>query len=65
MRRRILGVPLSVAVLAACLAAAPAVAGDDRSVLLPATDRPETAFSLDSPSRTPSYVAGQVSYQRF
>ncbi len=60
MHRRMLAVPLSVAAVAACLAAAPAVAGDDCSVLLPATDRLESAFSLVSPSGTPSYVAGQV-----
>lgn len=60
MHRRMLGLPFSVAAVAVCLTAAPAAAGDECGVLLPATDRLETVFYLVSPSGTPSYVAGQV-----
>jgi hypothetical protein len=60
MRRRNLGVPFSVAAMAICLSAAPAVAGDECSVILPAADRLETVFYVVSPSGTPSYMAGQV-----
>ncbi len=62
MRRRILGVPLSVAAVTMCLTAAPAAATGDRecNIILPAADRLENVFNLVSPSGTPSYVAGQV-----
>lgn len=60
MRRRILGVPLSVAAAAMWLAAAPAAAGDECGVILPATDRLETVLRTVTPAGTPSYVAGQV-----
>ncbi len=60
MPRRILGVPLSVAAVAMWLAAAPAAAGDECSVILPATDRLEAVFHAVTPAETPSYVAGQV-----
>ncbi|MCV7300787.1 hypothetical protein H7J93_14220 [Mycobacterium barrassiae] len=60
MSRRFLGVPLSVAVLAIWLAAAPAAAGDECSVILPASDQLETVLHAVTPEGTPSYVAGQV-----
>ena len=60
MHRRILAVPLSVAVVAVCLTAAPAVAAGDCDIILPAADRLESEFNLVSPSGTPSYVAGQI-----
>jgi hypothetical protein len=60
--RRILSVPLSVAVVTMCLTAAPvAAAGDgDCDVILPAADRLENGFDLVSPSGTPAYVASQI-----
>ncbi len=54
-----LGVPFSVAAVAICLTA-PAAAGDECSVLLPATDRLAAVFNLVSLSGTPPYVAGQI-----
>lgn len=60
MHRRNLGVPFSVAAMAICLTAAPAMAGGECGVILPVTDRLETLFYLVSPSGTPSYVASQV-----
>jgi hypothetical protein len=60
MRRRNLAVLFSVAAVAVCLTAAPAVAGDECGVILPSTDRLETVFNLISPTGTPPYVAGQV-----
>jgi hypothetical protein len=61
MRRRILCVPLSVAVATMCLTAAPAAAaGAECDIILPAADRLENGFNLVSPSGTPSYVASQI-----
>ena len=62
MHRRILAVPLSVAVVAVCLTAVPAVAAGDWEcgIILPAADRLESEFNLVSPSGTPSYIAGQI-----
>jgi hypothetical protein len=62
MRRRILSVPLSVAAVTMCLTAAPAAAAGDWecTVILPASDRLQSAFVLVSPSGTPSYVALQI-----
>ncbi|BBZ17984.1 hypothetical protein [Mycolicibacterium gadium] len=54
-----LAVPFSVAAVAICLTA-PAAAGDECSVLSPATDRLETVLDSVSPSGTPPYVAGQI-----
>jgi hypothetical protein len=60
--RRVLSAPLSVAVVATCLTAAPAAAAGDGEcdIILPAADRLENVFNLVSPSGTPSYVASQV-----
>jgi hypothetical protein len=67
MRRRILGVPLSVAAVAMCLTvltARPAAAAGDWecSIILPAADRLQHEFDLVSPSGTgtPSYEASQI-----
>lgn len=60
MYRRIVGVPFSVAAAAIWLTAAPAVAGDECGVILPASDRLEMLLNLVSVSGTPSYVASQV-----
>jgi hypothetical protein len=62
MHRRILSVPLSVAVVTMCLTAAPAAAAGDWecNTILPAADRLENGFNLVSPSGTPPYVAGQI-----
>ncbi|OBI99470.1 hypothetical protein A5660_03520 [Mycobacterium alsense] len=62
MPRRILGVPLAVAVAAMCLTTAPAAAvGDwECGVILPAADRLEPWLDAVSPTGTPSYVAGQI-----
>lgn len=58
----ILSLPLSVAAVAMCLAAAPvAAAGDnDCGTILPAADQLENVFNLVSPTGTPSYVGGQI-----
>lgn len=60
MQRRRLGVPFSVAAAAMCFTAAPAVAADDCGVILPATERLATVFTVISPSGTPPHVAGQI-----
>jgi hypothetical protein len=61
MHRRILSVPLSIAAVTMCLAAAPVAAGDGEcDIILPAADRLESGFNLVSPSGTPPYVATQI-----
>lgn len=62
MHRTIPSVPLAVAAVTICLAAAPAAAAGDGecTIILPAADRLENEFNLVSPSGTPSYVAGQI-----
>jgi hypothetical protein len=60
MHRRTLSVPFWVAMVAACLTAAPAAAGEECTVIRPATDRLESALDLVSPSGTAPYVAGQI-----
>ena len=62
MRRPLFTVPLTVAVAAVFLAAAPvAAAGDDDcSLLLPAADRLEVVFNQIAPTGTPPWVAAQV-----
>ncbi|NTY60085.1 hypothetical protein [Mycolicibacterium sphagni] len=62
MRHRMLGVVLTAAATALCLAAAPvASAGaDDCNLLLPAADRLEAVFNEIAPSGTPPWVAAQV-----
>jgi hypothetical protein len=57
-----LGVALTAAAAALCLAAAPvATAGyDDCNLLLPAADRLEAVFNEIAPTGTPPWVAAQV-----
>jgi len=58
--RRILSVPLSVAVVTMCLMAAPAAAAGDCDIILPAADRLDSEFNQVSPSGTPPWVASQI-----
>ena len=62
MCHRMIGVVLTAAAVALCLAAAPvASAGDDDcNLLLPAADRLEAVFNEIAPSGTPPWVAAQV-----
>ncbi len=60
MHRRLLTVPFAVATVAICVTAAPAVAGDECGVIMPATDRLEALFNVLSPSGTPAFVADQI-----
>jgi hypothetical protein len=60
MNRRRLGVPFAVGVMAICISVAPADAGGECDVILPATDRLESLFDVISPSGTPAFVAGQI-----
>jgi hypothetical protein len=60
MHRRILAATFAVGAAAICVTAAPAVAGGECGVILPATDRLEAFFNVLSPSGTPSFVADQI-----
>ncbi len=57
-----LRVPLAVAAVTMCPAAAPAAAAGDSecAIILLAADRLETALGLLSPAGTPPYLAGQI-----
>ncbi len=62
MLRGLLNVPLAIAAVTMCPAAAPAAAAGDWEcdIILPAADRLESVFNLVSPSGAPPYVAGQI-----
>jgi len=60
MHRRRLGIPVVVGAVAICLTAAPARAGDECGVVMPATDRLGAVLSGISLSGTPPYVAGRI-----
>jgi hypothetical protein len=60
MHRRMLGLPFAVGAAAICVAVAPAAAGAECGVILPATERLEPLFNVVSPTGTPAFVAGQI-----
>ncbi len=62
MHRRIHSVVLALATVTMCVTAGPATAAGDSecNTILPAADRLENEFNLVSPSKTPSWVAGQI-----